>query len=200
MQYVSIAQWGRITEEDERRNPFKKPFALCNGFTKILFACIDQCGRKENVMKRRGKFGRRWLILTALVVIGIQFGGYSTAIAEEAAKTVEPTKLLVVWTSADREVANNMVFMYTYNAKKNNWWKEVRLLIWGPSQKLLARDKELQDYLKKMKDAGVELIACQACSDGYGISEDLRKLGITVEYVGVPFTEMLKSGWKTLTF
>ena len=113
---------------------------------------------------------------------------------------MEPTKLLVVWTSADREVANNMVFMYAYNAKKADWWKDVRVLIWGPSQKLLVQDKGLQEYLKKMKDAGVELLACRACSDGYGITEDLRKLGVTVDYMGVPLTEMLKSGWTTLTF
>jgi len=36
---------------------------------------------------------------------------------------VEPSKLLVVWTSGDRDVAMNMVFMYTYNAKKTHGGK-----------------------------------------------------------------------------
>jgi hypothetical protein len=138
--------------------------------------------------------------LTLFIPAIIIFFMNGISLAAQENKAVEPSKLLVVWTSADREVANNMVFMYTYNAKKNGWWKEVRLLIWGPSQKLLVQDTELRDYLKKMKEAGVELLACQACSDGYGISDELRKLGVTVEYVGVPFTGMLKSGWTTLTF
>ena len=112
----------------------------------------------------------------------------------------EPSKLLVVWTSADREVALNMVFMYTFNAKKNGWWKDVRLVVWGPSAKLLSQDEELRGYVKKMKAAGVELQACKACSDGYGVSANLAELGVDVKYMGVPFTEMLKTGWTTVTF
>ena len=112
----------------------------------------------------------------------------------------EPSKLLVVWTHGDRESALNMVFMYTFNAKKNNWWKDVRLLVWGPSSKLLSHDVELQDYMKKMKDAGVELFACKACADIYGVAGKLAELGLDVKYMGVPLTEMLKTGWVTVTF
>jgi hypothetical protein len=46
----------------------------------------------------------------------------------------------------------------------------------------------------------VELLACKACSDMYGVSKKLEELGVTVKYMGVPFTEMLKSGWVTITF
>jgi hypothetical protein len=151
-------------------------------------------------MKTLANRSSKQALIVSCIAAAILLGAGLSPLYAQEKKAVEPSKLLVVWTSADREVANNMVFMYTFNAKKNGWWKEVRLLIWGPSQKLLVQDKELQDYLKKMKDAGVELLACQACSDGYGITADLKKLGITVEYVGVPFTEMLKSGWTTLTF
>jgi hypothetical protein len=63
----------------------------------------------------------------------------------------EPSKLVVVWTSGDREVALKMVYMYTYNAKKNGWWDNIRFIVWGPSSKLLSEDKELQDYIQKMK-------------------------------------------------
>jgi len=112
----------------------------------------------------------------------------------------KPSKLLVVWTSGDREVALKMVFMYTFNAKKRGWWKEIRFLIWGPSSKLLSEDKELQEGIKQMNEAGVELVACKACADLYGVSEKLESLGIEVKYMGVPLTEMLKSDWTTITF
>ncbi|NOR14596.1 MAG: DsrE family protein [Candidatus Aminicenantes bacterium] len=111
-----------------------------------------------------------------------------------------PSKLLVVWTSGDREVALKMVFMYTFNAKKRGWWEEIRFLIWGPSSKLLSEDKELQQEIKKMKEAGVELVACKACADLYGVSDKLESLGIEVKYMGIPLTEMLKSDWTTITF
>ena len=112
----------------------------------------------------------------------------------------DPSKLLVVWTSGDRDVALNMVFMYAYNAKKNSWWENIRFLIWGPSSKLLSEDKELQQELQKMKEAGIELLACKACADRYGVSEALQGMGIEVKYMGVGLTEMLKGGWTPLTF
>lgn len=112
----------------------------------------------------------------------------------------DPSNLLVVWSSGDRDVALNMVFMYTYNAKKNGWWQNIRFLIWGPSSKLLSKDKDLQQGIQKMKEVGVELLACKACSDRYGVSEVLQDMGIEVKYMGVGLTEMLKGGWTTLTF
>jgi hypothetical protein len=112
----------------------------------------------------------------------------------------DPSKLLVVWTSGDRDVAMNMVFMYTYNAKKNDWWENIRFIVWGASTKLLSGDKELQQEILKMKEIGIEILVCKACADIYGLSDDLQKLGLEVRYVGKDLTDMLKSGWTTLTF
>lgn len=81
--------------------------------------------------------------------------------------------LVVLWTSGDREAALKMVFMYTLNAKLKGWWKEIYFIVWGPSAKLLSEDKELQDRIAKMKDAGIVLEACKACVDQYGVSENL---------------------------
>jgi len=108
--------------------------------------------------------------------------------------------LVVVWSSGDRDVALNMVFMYTLNAKLRGWWDDVRLIVWGPSSKLLIEDKDLQDEVKKMKDAGVILEACKACSDRYGVSEELERLSIDVKYMGIPLTEYMKEGRNIITF
>lgn len=104
----------------------------------------------------------------------------------------EKDKLVVVWTSGDKEVAMNMVFMYTYNAMKQGWWKDVTLLVWGPSQKLLAADKELQDYVGKMKEVGVEVLACKACADICSVSGELEDLGVHVKYTGMDLTNFIK--------
>lgn len=112
----------------------------------------------------------------------------------------DKSRLIVIWTSGDREVALKMVFMYTLNSRKQGWWDEVSLLIWGPSGKLLVEDDELKEHLKKMQDQGVELLACKACADMQGISNQLEELGVNVTYMGEPLTKMLKAGWVTLTF
>ena len=109
-------------------------------------------------------------------------------------------KLAVLWTSADRDVALKMVFMYTYNAKMYEWWNDIELIIWGPSSKLLANDPELQNYIKKMLEVDVKVVACKACSNSYGVTEDLEALGIETKYMGKPLTEILKSDTKLITF
>ncbi len=111
----------------------------------------------------------------------------------------EADKLVVVWTSADKDVAMKMVFMYTYNAKKQAWWDDVTLLVWGPSSKLLSEDKDLQAYVKKMLDSGVHVMACKACADEYGVADKLKDLGITVKYAGQDLTKFIKER-KVVTF
>jgi hypothetical protein len=108
--------------------------------------------------------------------------------------------LVVIWTAGDREVARKMVFMYTKNSRLRQWWGRVRLVVWGPSALLISHDQELQKELEDLKAAGVELLACKACGDLYGVSDKLEALGIKVIYMGQPLTEMLKTGWQCLTF
>jgi hypothetical protein len=108
--------------------------------------------------------------------------------------------LVVLWTSGDREVALNMAFMYTLNSKLKNWWSEVCLIVWGPSSKLLSEDRDLQNKIKEMKQAGVILEACKRCADNYGVSKRLEELGIDVKYMGEPLTAYLKQGKKVITF
>ena len=114
--------------------------------------------------------------------------------------SVKPEKLFVLWSSGDREVATKMVFMYTLNAKLRGWWKDISLIVWGPSAKLVSEDKELQAEIIKIKEAGVELMACKACSDSYGVSDTLEELGIDVKYMGEPLTQLLKGNDKIITF
>jgi len=106
----------------------------------------------------------------------------------------KPDELVVLWTSGDREAALKMAFMYTLNSRRFKWgWKNVMLIVWGPSAKLLAADTELQEHIVEMKERGVNLLACKKCSDLYGVSKDLRRLGIEVKYMGKPLTDYLRN-------
>ena len=110
-----------------------------------------------------------------------------------SSKSVKPDELVILWTSGDKEVALKMAFMYAFNSRRFKWgWKNVTLVVWGPSAKLLVGDRELQEYVAKMKEAGVRLLACKKCSDLYGVSDVLRKLGIEVKYMGKPLTDYLR--------
>jgi hypothetical protein len=108
--------------------------------------------------------------------------------------------LVVVWTSRDKDVALNMVFMYVLNAKRRSWWKDIRLIIWGPSALLTSNDPDIQTELTSMRDAGVLLEACKACADRYGVSDHLQNLGIEVKYMGVPLTKYIHEERHVITF
>jgi len=112
----------------------------------------------------------------------------------------DASRLAVLWTSGDPEVATKVAFMYTLNAKRQGWFDQVTLIVWGPSARLLSENAEIQEGLVGMAEVGVELVACKACSDSYGVSEVLEGLGVEVKYMGQPLTEMLKGDWEVITF
>ena len=156
-------------------------------FFLILTFCENYCIMKQNIL------------LILMVIFGFSSSMSQTdqllnktELMDDSTEMTKEDQLVVVWTSGDREVALKMVFMYTYNAKKNEWWKDITLLVWGPSAKLLSEDKELQEYVKSMKEEGIHLLACKGCADQYGVSEKLEEIGVEVRYTGVDLTNFIK--------
>ena len=147
----------------------------------------------------------RTLVFIALAAAIMLLGGNASAQTETSSRSSDPSvipaneKLVVLWTSGDREVALKMVFMYTHNAMKNTWWDDITLVVWGPSAKLLTEDEELQGYMDKIIEAGVTVKACKGCADQYGVSDKLEELGITVVYIGKELTDYIKEGREILT-
>lgn len=136
----------------------------------------------------------RLIILSCLMVAVFP----NTANAQEMNKGND--KLAVLWVSGDRDVAEKSCLMYTHAAKRNGWFDEVVLIVWGSSSRLLAEDSDLQEKVKAMKEDGVIVEACSACSNMLGVTEDLKKLGIDVKGMGVPLTNYLKEGYHVLTY
>lgn len=138
------------------------------------------------------------MVITAAALV---FACYAIVSDNTAnAQPTQPHKLGVLWTSGDPDVAHKVCFMYTHAAKKAGWFEQVQLIVWGPSSRLLAGDKSLQTKVKQMIKDGVDVKACKACADMYGVADDLAELGIEVKYMGQPLSEMLKTDWKVLTF
>jgi hypothetical protein len=124
---------------------------------------------------------------------------FMPALSGQESKTENDT-LVVLWTSGDIEVAEKIVYMYVYNAKKAKWFDEVVFIIWGPSAKLLAENANLQEELKKMQAIGIRTEACVACASMYEVDDDLRNLGVDVKGMGRPLSDYLKSRYHILTF
>ncbi|MHC4757438.1 MAG: DsrE family protein [Planctomycetota bacterium] len=142
------------------------------------------------------KFKADWIIVVLFLLIAALAG----QVFVQAQQQGQTSKLAVLWTSGDHDVAHKVCFMYTHNAKEAGWFDEVTLIIWGPSSRLLASDKELEKKVKEMISSGIDVKACKACADLYGVSDEISEMGIEVKYMGKPLSDMLKSDWKVLTF
>ena len=109
-------------------------------------------------------------------------------------------KLLIVWSTAEIEVAKKMVLLYSSVILPRGYWDQAQLMIWGPSAKLLAENTELQEMVSKIKETGVDLSCCVLCSDEYGVSDKLASLGIDMTHTGEILTDALQKDWKVITF
>ncbi len=126
------------------------------------------------------------LLLPLILVITLGVASFNTTQVDE------PTELIVLWTSGDPEIAHRVALMYTHAAKTSKWYRDVRLIVWGPSAKLLSEDLEIQAKLKSMQDDGIKTQACIVCANSYGVTEKLRDLKLDVKPMGQPLSDFLK--------
>ena len=112
---------------------------------------------------------------------------------------MKQNEILILWTTGDKDIATKMVLMYSLNAKINEWWNEIILLVWGSSAKLVAEDKEIQQELEEMMEIGIKVRACKECSDRLNVTTELEGVGIEVTHTGKFLTDWLKSGKNILT-
>ena len=101
-------------------------------------------------------------------------------------------KLTILWTSDDRETALNMILMYALLSNQRKWWKECNLIAWGPSNRLLGEDSEVDLLVEQIIEAGVKVYACDKSAEYYGVSDYLTDLGIEVKKVGDLLTQYLQ--------
>lgn len=108
-------------------------------------------------------------------------------------------KLVILWVSKDVESAVNMAFMYARNSKLQGWWDEVDLVIWGPSALLSVENEVIRQEFELMRHVGVNIKACIACAQRYGVVDRLKEQGIEVLPMGPVLTDELKSQTRIIT-
>ena len=140
---------------------------------------------------------RNKILYTFMILVfstgGLQIFARNPVLKDRQKAAVKsPPELVILWTTAEKEVLTKMLYIYVPNAKKQEWFKKVTFIIWGPSAKLLAEDKEVQDIIQMFKKTGVKLEACSWCTGQYGVTEDLKNMGVDVKGMGSPLTKYLK--------
>ena len=108
--------------------------------------------------------------------------------------------LLIVWSNADKDVAVKFPLLYSSVILERNYWGKAHLMLWGPSIKLAAWNKEIQEKLLQIQQTGVKMSACIVCVEEYEVIEELKALDINIKHTGKLLTKALKSKkWSVMT-
>ena len=74
-------------------------------------------------------------------------------------------------------------------------------MFFGPSEYLIvSENRDFQNMLKKLMDAGMFMIACKNISDKFHLTAKLSGMGIKVEYVGKIIADYLREVFVPMTF
>ncbi|MFW9832308.1 MAG: hypothetical protein ACFFD8_11095 [Candidatus Thorarchaeota archaeon] len=103
------------------------------------------------------------------------------------------SKVVVIITSSDKEVVQTAL-MYAKNTLKYGWLEDVKTILFGPSEQLVANDPELASEVRELCASG-EGLACKFISDNAGTSKSLAQLGLKIEYVGNIIANLIKDDY-----
>lgn len=101
------------------------------------------------------------------------------------------SKLAIIWLSVDKQAAIDMALLYARDSLLNGWWKEIELILWGPSVQAAAESEAVQTELLILQQLGVQIRACRACAVRYGVVRRLLDLGYAVDGMGEHLTALL---------
>lgn len=105
------------------------------------------------------------------------------------------TKVLIWLASGD---AGKLLpgLVWGYNAKSRGWVDEVKVIVFGESEKAVADNEELFSMVLALEDA----MFCRYVAEKEGNVEALEKRGANVDYVGEHIASAIKDGYTVLTF
>ena len=108
------------------------------------------------------------------------------------------SKAVVIISTGEKEKAFTGI-MYAFNAQKNKWLDDVKVIVFGSFEDLLCRDEEVADFASQLLEHETP-IACKRLSDNAGISGKIEELGYNVEYVGTIISNAIKDGYVPMVF
>ena len=107
-------------------------------------------------------------------------------------------KALVIISTGEAEKAVTGL-MWAQNAMIYGWMEDVRVIFFGPAQKLVLEDKTVQKMAKEIAE-GEKPVFCKFISDRDSNSDQLKEIGMEVKYVGPMIAEFIKTGYVPLVF
>ena len=108
------------------------------------------------------------------------------------------SKVMVIISTAEKDKALTGI-MYAVNARKNEWVDELKVIFFGPFENLICEDETVAQAASQLLNYETP-IACKFLSDRDGISDNLEKMGINVDYVGSLISGYINEGYIPMVF
>lgn len=108
-------------------------------------------------------------------------------------------ELNVLWTNADPITSEHMVLLYSINAKKQGWFDQVNLIIWGATASLAVDNAIIKELVLKAIKEGLNVVGCLHCAQQLGKEAALTNMGVKLSYMGNPLSEIIKNKENLLT-
>ena len=105
------------------------------------------------------------------------------------------TKVLIWLASGDRSKLMPGI-AWGLNAQRRGWVDEVRLIVFGDSERTVMEDEELFTMVQAVQ--GTQF--CRFVAEKENSVEQLEEMGADVAYVGEPIAEAIREGFIVLTF
>ena len=141
-------------------------------------------------------------ILGLVVVLAMIFASPTISLSQEHGFSPQGSgNVIILIQSGDPELIWHGI-QYAERAIKNKWMDDVRIIIWGPAQKTicgLPPDHEIMVKFKEVQAMGgksSQIWACKACSDRYGVTDKILKLGFESFHTGIATSYMIKAGYR----
>jgi len=105
------------------------------------------------------------------------------------------TRVLIWLASGDRDKLMPGL-MWGLNAKRNAWVDEVRVIVFGASERTIMEDDELFNMVQEIEGT----LFCRRVAETEGTVEQLEQRGAKLAYVGEPIAKAITEGYTVLTF
>lgn len=139
-------------------------------------------------------------VKTLFIVLALCMGFINKMAAQDTIPATAADTLVVLWSSGDPEVAEKACLMYTGYAKSRGWFREVILLAWGPSERLMSENEMVKERVAALQKDGVIVQACIVCANMYSVTDDLKVCSVDVRGTGGLLTKYIKRGYKMIAF
>jgi len=113
---------------------------------------------------------------------------------------MEPVrKILIILSTAEREKAMAGL-MFAKNTHENHVFDEVRVVLFGPIERLLSEDEEIRDLGAEVFKVTAHPMACKEFAEEAAVSDALKSLGCEIDQVGGIISECIRNGYVPLVF